>query len=52
MLKVKPTFIEENGKAKFVVFSFKDYATIKEALARPAPRRDPLKTGSNARPRP
>lgn len=32
MLKMKPTFIEENGKAKFVVFSMKDYAAIKEAL--------------------
>lgn len=32
MLKMKPTFIEENGKAKFVVFSMNDYATIKEAL--------------------
>jgi hypothetical protein len=32
MLKMKPTFIEENGKAKFVVFSIRDYATIKEAL--------------------
>lgn len=32
MLKMKPTFIEENGKAKFVVFSMKDYAVIKEAL--------------------
>ena len=32
MLKMKPTFIKENGKAKFVVFSMKDYATIMEAL--------------------
>lgn len=32
MLKMKPTFLEENGKAKFVVFSMKDYAAIKEAL--------------------
>ena len=32
MLKIKPTFLEENGKAKFVVFSMKDYAAIKEAL--------------------
>jgi hypothetical protein len=32
MLQTKPTFIEENGKAKFVVFSMKDYAAIKEAL--------------------
>ena len=32
MIKIKPTFLEENGKAKFVVFSMKDYAAIKEAL--------------------
>ncbi len=32
MLKMKPTFLEENGKAKFVVFSMKDYTAIKEAL--------------------
>ena len=32
MIKIKPTFLEENGKAKFVVFSMSDYAAIKEAL--------------------
>ena len=32
MLKMKPTFLEKNGKAKFVVFNMKDYAAIKEAL--------------------
>ena len=32
MTKIKPTFLEENGKAKFVVFNMKDYAAIKEAL--------------------
>lgn len=30
--RMKPTFIGENGKAKFVVFSMKDYAAIQEAL--------------------
>lgn len=33
MLKMKPTFLEENGKPKFVVFSMKDYAAIQDALA-------------------
>jgi hypothetical protein len=28
MLKLKPTFIEENGKARFVVFSMKDFKAI------------------------
>jgi len=32
MVKTKPTFLKENGKAKFVVFSMKDYGKIKEAL--------------------
>ena len=32
MLYMKPTFLEENGKPKFVVFSIKDYPAIKEAL--------------------
>ena len=32
MLKMKPTFIEEDGKRKFVVFSMKDYKAITEAL--------------------
>ena len=32
MLKTKPTFIEEDGKRKFVVFSMKDYKAITEAL--------------------
>ena len=32
MLKVKPKFIKENGKAKFVVLTMKDYAEIREAL--------------------
>ena len=32
MLKMKPTFIEENGKRKFVIFNMKDYKAITEAL--------------------
>lgn len=32
MLKTKPMFLEEDGKAKFVVLSMRDYAAIKEAL--------------------
>lgn len=32
MLKLKPKFLKENGEAKFVVFSMKDYAEIREAL--------------------
>ena len=32
VLKMKPTFIEENGKPKFVVFSMKDFKAITEAL--------------------
>ncbi len=32
MLTMKPTFIQENGKAKFVVFSMKDFAANKDAL--------------------
>jgi hypothetical protein len=32
MLKMKPTFIEEAGKRKFVVFNMKDYKAIVEAL--------------------
>ena len=32
MLKMKPTFIEENGKPRFVVFSMKDFKAITEAL--------------------
>lgn len=32
MLKVKPTFIEENGKPRFVVFSMRDFRVIREAL--------------------
>lgn len=32
MLKMKPTFIEENGKAKFVILTMKDFAAMQEAL--------------------
>jgi len=32
MLKMNPTFIEENGKRKFVVFNMKEYQAITEAL--------------------
>lgn len=32
MIKTKPTFIEEDGERKFVVFSMKDYNAITEAL--------------------
>lgn len=32
MTRIQPTFLEENGKAKFVVFNMKDYAAIKKAL--------------------
>ena len=32
MLKLKPTFLKENGKEKFVVLSINDYAAVREAL--------------------
>lgn len=32
MLKLKPKFLKENGKDKFVLFSMKEYAQIREAL--------------------
>ena len=32
MLKTKPMFLEEDGKAKFVVLSMRDYSAIKAAL--------------------
>jgi predicted AAA+ superfamily ATPase len=32
MLKLKPKFLKENGEAKFVVLTMKDYAEIREAL--------------------
>jgi PHD/YefM family antitoxin component YafN of YafNO toxin-antitoxin module len=32
MLKLKPTFLKENGQEKFVVLSINDYAAIREAL--------------------
>jgi hypothetical protein len=32
MMKMNPTFLEENGKRKFVVFSMKEYKAIREAL--------------------
>ena len=32
MLKLKPTFLKEDGKEKFVVLSIDDYAAIREAL--------------------
>ena len=32
MLKLKPTFLKDNGKDKFAVFSIDEYAAIREAL--------------------
>ncbi len=32
MLKLKPTFLKENGEDKFAVLSIEEYAAIREAL--------------------
>lgn len=32
MLKLKPKFLKENGEAKFVVLTMKDYSEIREAI--------------------
>jgi len=31
MLKLKPTFLKDNGKDKFAVFSIDEYAAIRES---------------------
>jgi len=32
MLKIKPTFLKENGKEKFAVLTIGDYEAVREAL--------------------
>jgi hypothetical protein len=32
LLKLKPTFLKENGQDKFAVFSIEEHAAIREAL--------------------